>query len=168
MDSYMRNEEILKSLAELKEEISSPRPTTPETHFSSTLQSQTVNSHTKNTGTSGVSTNTACNETILRMKGGSAAELYLGTDDAGAVVKFLDFYVSTAKLILNQDPTAALNDPKIVQAYKLFDTNPEKAKEFVLVSEELVELGFDEDRVTSALLLHDNDRESSLDFLMKE
>ena len=105
------------------------------------------------------------NLTILRIKAQTAAELYLDVDDTKMVLRFLDFYVSILPILNLKVP-----DLKVVQAFNLFqddDDNVVKASKFIEVSEELEELGFEGNKVTSALLLFSNDREAALDFLMK-
>lgn len=144
----MRNEEIMKSLAELKEEIS---PYNTTTNTTNTIKIKNNEKDDKD------------NLTILRMKAQTAAELYLDVDDTKVVLRFLDFYVSIVPRILN----SKVSDPKLVQAFNLFEEDVDKAEKFIEVSEELEELGFEGNKVTSALLLFSNDREAALDFLMK-
>lgn len=100
----------------------------------------------------------------LRMKAETAAELYLGVDDTAQVLRFLDFYVALKQ---QSEEINAVADEKIVLSFGLFDGNVEKSGQFLAVSEELEELGFEREKVTSALMLFSNDRESALDFLMK-
>lgn len=106
------------------------------------------------------------NGAVLRMKAEIAAELYLGVDDAGKFLRFLDFYV---KLFESNSSSSSFEAPdnQIVKAFNLFDGDVLKSKEFLIISQELEELGFEEDKVLSALMLNSNDREAALDFLMK-
>lgn len=104
-------------------------------------------------------------ETMLRMRADTAGEMYLGVEDASKFLRFLDFYV---ELIQNCEQNNAFSDERIVKAFNLFDGNVKKSNEFLVVAEELEELGFEEEKVVSALMLFSNDREAALQFLMKD
>lgn len=147
--SSTRNEEIMKSLAELKDEF---KPTTKEVTPSLDPQVPSV----QKVSAKDISL-------LLRMKAESAAELYLGTDDTNLFLKFLDFYVNLSMEIENSN----YSDEKIVKVFNLFSGDLKKSAEFMEISAELEELGFEEEKVISALMLHSNDRELALDFLMK-
>jgi hypothetical protein len=142
-----RNEEIMKSLSGLQEEdkrsthsqrIEKVKVAPPPFHKDS--------------------------ETMLRMKAETAGETYLGLDDAGKFLRFLDYYVE----LMQKCQENAFSDEKVVKCFNLFDGNVKKSAEFLLVAEELEELGFDEEKVISALMLFSNDREAALQFLMKD
>lgn len=105
--------------------------------------------------------------TMLRMKAETAAEIYLGLDDAGKLLRFLDFYVELFQHH-STDDSVAFSDEKIVKSFNLFDGDVKKSAEFLVVAEELEELGFEADKVVSALMLFSNDREAALQFLMKD
>ena len=174
--SILRNEEIMKSLAALKEELSEEghNNNNNNCHSHSTDNYTYNKSHsTDNTDISNplVPSNIPQNSSkarndsaILRMKAETAAEMYLGMDDAGKFLRFLDFYVSLYECGV---PSFKANDPKIVKVFDLFAGDVKKSTDFLIISEELEELGFDEDKVLSALMLNSNDREAALDFLMK-
>lgn len=108
------------------------------------------------------------NTTMLRMKAETAAEMYLDVEDTGKFLRFLDFYVNLIGNITENNNTCLYSDEKIVKVFNLFDGNVKKSSEFLLVAEELEELGFEEDKVVSALMLFSNDREAALQFLMKD
>lgn len=141
----------MKSLAELKGEIS-PTESNQKNVSNTKNNEKEINKEVKETD----------NVTILRMKAQTAAELYLNVDDTKTVLRFLDFYVSIVPVLKSK-----VSDPKLVQAFNLFEEDVVKAEKFIEVSEELEELGFEGNKVTSALLLFSNDREAALDFLMK-
>jgi len=103
--------------------------------------------------------------TLLRMKAETAGEMYLGLEDASKFLRFLDFYVELIQQ-MKQNPT--FSDEKIVKSFNLFDGNVKKSAEFLVVAEELEELGFEDEKVVSALMLFSNDREAALQFLMKD
>ena len=135
-----RNEDILKSLAELKD-----------------------NDETRNNRIDDLKS-LKDSSTLLRMKAETVAEMYLGDTDASVFLRFLDFYVA---LSTSSNPETNFTDQNIVKSFHLFDGNIQKSNDFLLVKEELEELGFEEDKVVSALMLFTNDREAALDFLMK-
>ena len=101
------------------------------------------------------------------MKAETAAELFLGVEDVGKFLKFLDFYVELIQKEFQNDSTI-ISDEMIVKSFNLFDGNVKKSAEFLVVADELVELGFEVDKVVSALMLFSNDREAALQFLMKD
>ena len=103
--------------------------------------------------------------TLLRMKAETAGEMYLGLEDVSKFLRFLDFYVELVQQI-KQNTT--FSDEKIVKSFNLFDGNVKKSAEFLVVAEELEELGFEDEKVVSALMLFSNDREAALQFLMKD
>ncbi len=105
------------------------------------------------------------NSTVLRMKAETAAELFLITDDTSLFLRFLDFYVDLMESLLSSLPE--IPDEKVVKVFNLFNGDLKKSGEFLLTAVELEELGFEEDKVVSALMLFSNDREAALDFLMK-
>jgi hypothetical protein len=152
--SYLvRNEEIMRSLAELKEEFTtgadSVNPSMP------TAAAKSISSRS-----------TSDNSTaLLRMKAETAAELYFGDNDAGIILNFIDFYVQLAPKLENT--SSPIQDHRIVKAFNLFSQDLDKSSQFLEVSQDLADLGFDEDKVDSALILYSNDREAALDFLMK-
>ena len=150
--SALRNEEIMKSLAALKEELSE--------------DNQNTKISAPTTANINHSTKTGNNSAMLRMKAETAAEMYLGVDDAGKFLRFLDFYVSLFES-KSTNQSIESSDSKIVKAFNLFDGDIKKSTDFLLISAELEELGFEEDKVLSALMLNSNDREAALDFLMK-
>lgn len=137
----IKNEEIMKSLSELQEEDEK-----------TTVGQKNVTPHS---------------ETMLRMRAETAGEMYLGVEDASKFLRFLDFYVDLMKKCDNHS-NSAFSDEKIVKAFNLFDGNVKKSSEFLVVAEELEELGFEEEKVVSALMLFSNDRETALQFLMKD
>ena len=101
------------------------------------------------------------------MKAETAAELFLGVEDVGKFLNFLDFYVELIQKEFQNDSTT-ISDEMIVKSFNLFDGNVKKSAEFLVVADELVELGFEVDKVVSALMLFSNDREAALQFLMKD
>jgi hypothetical protein len=143
-DRQSRNEEIIKSLSELQDAVETPV--------------QTGESATKSRNDS---------ITVLRMKAETAAEMYLGLDDAGKLLRFLDFYVELIQQY-NGDDSLNFADEQMVKSFNLFDGDVKKSAEFLVVAEELEELGFEGDKVVSALMLFSNDREAALQFLMKD
>lgn len=138
----IRNEEIMKSLSELQEEDEK-----------ATVGQKSAAPH--------------C-ETMLRMRAETAGEMYLGVEDASKFLRFLDFYVDLMKKCDDQESNNAFSDEKIVKAFNLFDGNVKKSIEFLVVADELEELGFEDEKVVSALMLFSNDREAALQFLMKD
>ena len=183
--SILRNEEIMKSLAALKEELSEEghnnnNDTCHNTDNYTYNKSHSTDNYNNNKSHSSDNTDIsnplvpsnipqnsskARNDSaILRMKAETAAEMYLGMDDAGKFLRFLDFYVSLYECGV---PSFKAKDPKIVKVFDLFAGDVKKSTDFLIISEELEELGFDEDKVLSALMLNSNDREAALDFLMK-
>lgn len=138
----IRNEEIMKNLSELQEdEVLKGKKSAPPP------------------------LNRNDNTTLLRMKAETAAEMYLGLEDASKFLRFLDFYV---ELIQQMKPNSSFTDENIVKSFNLFDGNVKKSAEFLVVAEELEELGFENEKVVSALMLFSNDREAALQFLMKD
>ena len=137
----VRNEEIVKSLAELENGNMKN-----STNIPSDLKIKVSTAH-------------------LRMQAETAAELYLGVNDTAQVLSFLDFYVSLKESM--SMTSSSFNDKNIVKSFNLFNGNVEKSGKFLEIAEELEELGFDDEKVVSALMLFSNDREAALDFLMK-
>jgi len=154
--SALRNEEIMKSLAALKEELSE------EGHKTKNPSTNNVTGSSSTLSSSHSTTTARNNYAVLRMKAETAAEMYLGVDDAGKFLRFLDFYVSLFEL--NSSSPFEANDAKIVKVFNLFDGDVKKSTDFLVISEELEELGFEGDKVLSALMLNSNDREAALDF----
>lgn len=101
------------------------------------------------------------------MKAETAAEMYLGVEDTGRFLRFLDFYVSLFETISLTNPSFEVADSKVVKVFDLLEGDVQKTADFLEISEELEELGFEEDKIVSALMLNSNDREAALDFLMK-
>lgn len=139
----------MKSLAELRDEFK-PETTSEREERTSSITGSVVNS------------------TVLRMKAETAAELYLGTDDTSLFLQFLDFYVELMESLNKSGlETSNITDEKMVKVFNLFTGDVKKSSEFLVTAVELEELGFEEDKVVSALMLFSNDREAALDFLMK-
>lgn len=150
----------MKSLAALKEELSE------DAHNATSTRSNEPATLTPTSNITAAHANVTArnNSTMLRMKAETAAEMYIGVEDTGKFLRFLDFYVS---LYETSPSTFEASDAKIVKSFDLFDGDVKKSGEFLVVAEELEELGFEEDKVVSALMLNSNDREAALDFLMK-
>lgn len=147
----VRNEEIVKTLSELETTKTTTTTTTP-TRIEPLSDDK--------------STDRKSSVAHLRMKAQTVAELYLGVDDTAKVLNFLDFYVNLMEKYKEIDSNNTADD-KIAQVFELFEGDLDKSGNFLIVSEELEELGFESEKVTSALMLFSNDRESALDFLMK-
>lgn len=145
----------MKSLAALKEELSEEGQIT-RNNLSDSILNTTANTTTAKN-----------NSVMLRMKAETAAEMYLGVEDTGKFIRFLDFYVSLFEATSSINPSFEASDSRIVKVFDLFDGDVKKSAEFLVISEELAELGFEEDKVVAALMLNSNDREAALDFLMK-
>lgn len=140
------SKEILRHLNELKEALTSPVQSHASVQQEPTEPAKPTSYH-------------------LRIRAERAAEQLL-TDaaDAKTFLNFISFYMEA----LEACPTCGLTDEQILRVFRLFEGNVGAAVGFIPVFEELVELGFGEDEVVSALLLYNNDRESALDHLMKQ
>lgn len=144
----------MKSLAALKEELSEEGQLTRKS--SGNITNKDDNHMAKKNSV-----------VMLRMKAETAAEMYLGVEDTGKFLRFLDFYVSLFEATGSINSSFEAADSKIVKVFDLFEGDVNKSADFLVISEELEELGFEEDKVVSALMLNSNDREAALDFLMK-
>lgn len=139
--------EILRHLNELKEALTSPVQSSPNIPVSEPTEAAKPYSY------------------HLRIRAERAAEQLLA--DAADAKTFLDF-ISFYMAALEACPTCSLSNEQILRVFRLFEGNVMAAAGFMPVFEELIELGFGEDEVVSALLLCNNDREAALDHLMKQ
>lgn len=173
----VRSEEIMRSLNELREDV---EPTVTRSDRLASIQSErltltrsarpgSIQSDSSvdipNAGSANTKTTTAA---ALRMRGQTAAELYLGTDDAGQVLSFIDYYVATHTALVAANPELVVADTELIRAFHLYEGSVSKGVAYLLAFQDLVDLAFPEDRVVSSLLMFDNDRERALDYLMKE
>ena len=165
----------MKSLAELRDEFNTTCTSMSSTDTAKNAKTSAGNI-SKPTGiaksdfnaksTSTTKFDPVVNKTILRMKAETAAELYLNSgDDTGLFLRFLDFYVAVKEFLMESDTD--FSDEKMVKVFHLFAGDAKKSSDFLIIAGELEELGFEEESVVSALMLHSNDRESALDYLMK-
>ena len=140
------SEEIMKHLDELKRELASPRP--------ESVTSGSSNEPPVVAPSSSYS---------IRIKAERAAESLLADSDAKTFLNFISFYSD----VFEKCPGLSITDAMILRAFNMFEGDADKAAAFLPIFEELTDLGFAEDEVISALLLHENDREAALDYLMK-
>jgi hypothetical protein len=162
--STLDTSEILRSLNELKEEIKSIRSNSPF-EGEEVLDALPGRKASSNPDPS----------LALRMRAERAAEVYLVEEnDASKILAFIDFYVAVAEAA-QEEPDFAhqpLLDDEIAKVFEV--TVPTAAMidvtaalRFITTKRELVDLGFEEANVVSALLLYDCEREACIDFLMR-
>jgi hypothetical protein len=140
------SEEIMKHLDELKRELASPRPESTGSASSNDLPHVAPSSSYS-----------------IRIKAERASESLLSDSDAKTFLSFIDFYTG----VYEKAPELSVEDALMLRAFNMFEGDVDKAAAFLPVFEELCDLGFETDEVISALLLHENDREAALDYLMK-
>lgn len=159
------NDDILRSLNELKDEIESAS-----------------NASTRRDSVLGASAQAAPrappqgNPRSLRLRAEAAAEEHLRADgnlDAALMLRFIDFYCAlqehyalptTDKL---EDPECLLDD-EVGKCFDLDMTDPPRAMAFISIRREMRDLGFDDAKVISALLMFNNNRDLCIEYLMRE
>lgn len=144
----------MKHLDELKRELASPRPESDVVDGAGRVTSVPTSTAAAAAPTSSYS---------IRIRAERAAESLLSNSDAKTFLNFISFYTQ----VIEKCPHLSIEDASMLRAFNLFEGDISRAVAFLPLFLELTELGFGEDEVVSALLLHSNDREAALDHLMK-
>ncbi len=142
---------IMEHLNELKRELASPRPESTSSQGSNEAVVEPV------------SINSTSSTYSIRIRAERAAESLLTDSDAKTFLNFISFYTN----VFEKCSTLSVEDALVLRVFNMFEGDVCKAAAFLPVFEELTDLGFAEDDVISALLLHENDREAALGYLMQ-
>jgi hypothetical protein len=90
--------------------------------------------------------------------------LYLPDDTEERRRAFCKLYMDT----MRSSSAANLNDLDILRSYLLFDADSLKALPYLISMANLKEMGFEEERISSALLMFNCNQEEALEHLMKD
>jgi len=139
------NEEPIKNIERTIRNIDSERPNTSIINKTNPSHSFTMSTMTKALGNSSLASMEKCN-------------LYLPNETEEKKIAYCTLWDATRPM--------SPDDMDVLRAFFQFDGNVERATLFLKSFLALKELGFPEDKITTALMMHNNDQDMALDYLM--